>query len=73
MFGRCRRCSDSFGGVALLFASRLNMVAWTRFAFATFKETRAIYLSKGIDFESLNKDLELEWERVLKEAKKSNE
>jgi len=61
------------GGVALLFASRLNMVAWTRFGIAAFKEARAIYLSKGIDFESLNKDLELEWERVLKEAKEPNE
>ncbi|MFJ8458919.1 hypothetical protein ACIQ57_07290 [Lysinibacillus xylanilyticus] len=61
------------GGEALLFASRLNMVAWTRFGITAFKEARTIYLSKGIDFESLNKDLEHEWERVLKEAKEVNE
>lgn len=53
-------------GQALLFATRLNVVAWVRFSWLSFREVNLFYLSKSnqIDRGKLEKDLDKEWERL---------
>lgn len=53
------------GGNPLLFATRLNMVAWSRLAFSGLLEVRSLYKEKGLDLQALEKDLEKEWERLF--------
>lgn len=56
-------------GEALLFATRLNLIAWVRFAFISLKEVRNVYLSAtgSIDLKKLDKDLEEEWLLIKEE------
>ncbi|MBC3887446.1 hypothetical protein GH810_03895 [Acetobacterium paludosum] len=52
------------GGVMLAFVLHLNMIAWSRFAFAGLKEVRTLYKENCLDMESMEKDLELEWNEI---------
>lgn len=52
-------------GNPLLFATRLNLVAWSRFAFSALLEIRSMYKEKGLDLIALEKDLEHEWSRLF--------
>lgn len=58
----------SSAGNPLLFATRLNAVAWSRFAFASLLELRSIYREDSLDLNMLERDLEQEWERLFLEA-----
>lgn len=51
----------------LLFALHLNFTAWKRLAFSGLVEIRSIYIDSAIDLNSLERDLELEWNRIYKE------
>lgn len=53
------------GGNPLLFATRVNMVAWSRLAFSGLLEVRSLYKEKGIDLQALERDVEREWERLF--------
>ncbi|MCM3740977.1 hypothetical protein M3210_11895 [Oceanobacillus luteolus] len=53
------------GGNLLLFATRLNAVAWSRFSFAALNEVRAIYRENSLDLNVLERDLEEEWGRLF--------
>lgn len=55
-------------GNKLLFASRLNYVAWIRFAFTSIKALRFSLLEGTIDLKKLEQDLELEWKKLLDES-----
>ncbi|MDW0113054.1 hypothetical protein QT711_07635 [Sporosarcina saromensis] len=52
------------GGNPLLFATRMNMVAWSRLAFSGLLEVRSMYKEKGLDLQALERDLVREWERL---------
>ncbi len=52
-------------GDFLLFAMRINLVAWSRFAFSALLEVRSMYKEKGLDLLALEKDLEQEWSRLF--------
>ena len=52
------------GGEMLRFALHLNMIAWSRFAFSGLKEVRTLYKENCLDMESMEKDLELEWNEI---------
>lgn len=52
------------GGEILTFALHLNFVAWKRLAFSGLMEIRAIYKENAIDLDALEKDLELEWNKL---------
>ena len=52
------------GGNPLLFATRLNMIAWSRLAFSGLLEVRSLYKEKGIDVQALERDLAIEWDRL---------
>ncbi|PNZ70602.1 hypothetical protein E2556_01340 [Staphylococcus croceilyticus] len=55
----------SGGGQNLVFMlSRMNLVAWTRFGIAAFKETVNIY-SDLSNLKKLDEDLEKEWKRMV--------
>lgn len=49
-------------GEMITFVLHLNMIAWSRFAFAGLKEVRTLYKENCLDIELLEKDLEIEWE-----------
>lgn len=52
------------GGDILRFALHLNLVAWSRFAFASLQEVRALYNKNALDIDALDKDLEIEWKAL---------
>jgi hypothetical protein len=52
------------GGDPLTFALRLNLPAWSKFAFLGFREVLIIYGKAILDMEVLNKDLDAEWKRL---------
>ena len=52
-------------GQLLLFATRLNSVAWSRFAMAGFLEVRRIYNKNSLDLVAMEKDIQLEWSRLF--------
>ncbi len=52
------------GGEMVTFILHLNMIAWSRFAFAGLKEVRILYKEDCLDMESMEKDLELEWHEI---------
>lgn len=54
------------GGNPLLFATRLNLVAWSRLAFSGLLEVRSMYKENGLDLQLLEKDLEKEWDRLFR-------
>lgn len=56
------------GGELLLFATHINIVAWSRFAFAALLEVRGIYRGDSIDIVAIDKNLKKEWERLFHEA-----
>ncbi|MEH7381354.1 hypothetical protein V7138_12905 [Bacillus sp. JJ1533] len=49
----------------LLFALRLNSVAWSRFAMAGFVEIRRIYNKNAIDLVAMERDVQVEWSRLF--------
>lgn len=51
------------GGVPLVFATRLNYVAWNRFIYASIKEVRVL-LEENLDIKMLDQHLEDEWRRL---------
>lgn len=53
----------------LLFATRLNIVAWNRFGLAAFLEIRRMYCEDTYDLVAMNKDIDNEWHRLYSEAK----
>lgn len=55
-------------GQIILFAMRLNYVGWTKFANMAFMEIRALYKENAIDVETLDVDLEREWNQILIET-----
>ncbi len=60
-------------GQALLFATRLNLVAWVRFGFLGFKEAKSLYIQKmnELDLKKFDQDLEIEWTRIQKQMEES--
>ncbi|MDR2495439.1 MAG: hypothetical protein LBD24_09490 [Spirochaetaceae bacterium] len=52
------------GGNVLTFALHLNLVAWQKFAFSGLREIMAIYRGNMLDMDTLNRDLDAEWERL---------
>ncbi|MGV8907031.1 MAG: hypothetical protein ACOH15_10555 [Acetobacterium sp.] len=52
------------GGEMVAFVLHLNMIAWSRFAFAGLKEVRTLYKENGLDLSLLDKDLEMEWNEI---------
>ena len=52
------------GGDILNFALHLNLIGWSRFAFAGLQEVRLIYNKNNLNIESIDTDLRLEWERL---------
>lgn len=49
-------------GQILLFALRLNFVAWKRLAFGGLMEVRAIYKDNSLDLNAMEDDLKKEWD-----------
>lgn len=60
-------------GQALLFATRLNLVAWVRLGFLGFKEAKSLYIQKmnELDLKKFDQDLEIEWTRIQKQIEES--
>lgn len=58
---------QSYGQV-LLFALSLNFLAWKRLAFSGLIEVRAIYKENTIDLGALEKDLEIEWNKLYESS-----
>lgn len=56
-------------GEILNFVLHLNLVAWSRLALAGLKEVNILYKESGLDIESMDKDIELEWNKLYKEMK----
>ncbi|MBO1307911.1 hypothetical protein JZO70_17180 [Enterococcus sp. 669A] len=56
------------GGNIMLIFSRMNFVAWSKFAYAGFKEVRVIYGQNVLNIEALDKDLESEWNEILSDS-----
>lgn len=54
-------------GLPLLFATRLNFVAWNRFGFAALIEVQRIYCKDTYDLVAMTKDVDNEWERLYSE------
>lgn len=52
------------GGQIINFALHLNFVAWMRFAFSGLMEVRALYKENALDINKIDKDLEIEWNRL---------
>ncbi len=55
------------GESILNFALHLNYAAWSRFAFAGFKEIRMLYKESCLDIKRMDRDLEEEWSRLYGE------
>lgn len=55
------------GGDILIFSLHLNTIAWARFAFASLQELRALYNKNALDIESIDKDLQVDWNRLYNE------
>lgn len=51
-------------GNTVIFLSRINISAWSRFAYLGIKEARVMYGENIIDVDRLDKDLKSEWEQV---------
>ena len=56
------------GGNILTFSLHLNLVAWSRFAFAGLQEIRVIYNQNALDVVSMDVDLEREWNHLYGEV-----
>lgn len=54
-------------GSVLTFASHLNLVGWSRFAFSALQEIRAVYIKDSLNVEAMEKDLKAEWNCLFKE------
>ena len=54
-------------GNVLGFALHLNVVAWSRFAFASLQEARSLYKEDCLDIVSMDRDFDLEWSRLYGE------
>lgn len=52
------------GGNILDFALHLNLIGWSRFAFAGLQEVRLIYNKNALNIESIDTDLQQEWEML---------
>lgn len=52
------------GGNILNFALHLNLIGWSRFAFAGLQEVRTIYNENALNLSAMDLDLEKEWERL---------
>lgn len=50
--------------VPILFATRLNYVAWSRFMYASIKEVRVLLKGDVLDIQALDRHLEEEWQRL---------
>lgn len=48
-------------GLMINFVLHLNMIAWSRLAFAGLKEVRVLYKENTLDIDSMERDLEVEW------------
>lgn len=57
------------GGELLTFALHINLVAWSRFAFAGLQEIRLIYNKDALNILDLDNDLQQEWEKLYAELK----
>ena len=55
------------GGNVLNFALHLNSVGWARLAFAGLQEVRMLYKESCLDIEAMDRDLEIEWNRLYTE------
>lgn len=53
------------GNVPILFATRLNYIAWSRFVYASIKEVRVFLKGDVLDIQALDQHLEDEWERLM--------
>ena len=53
-------------GCLLSFALHLNVVAWARLGFSGALEIRTLYKENAIDLNAMDKDLETEWETLMK-------
>ncbi|WP_083938867.1 hypothetical protein [Thioalkalivibrio sp. ALE20] len=54
------------GGDIVSFFLRANLVAWVRLAFVAKREIQAIYKEGRLDIEMANKELDVEYERLIK-------
>ncbi len=55
------------GNVPILFATRLNYVAWSRFVFASMQELKHVLGKDVYDWKAVDAHLEQEWKKLSDE------